>query len=203
MRYLDQYRKLHSDTIYGTSGNQFVPIVRQAIHETNATSVLEYGCGQSALSTHFRLPWVKFDPAIPAFSHQPSGRFDLIINTDVMEHVPEDEEDEILRHIQSLGANILFNISLRLAGQILPNGENAHCNLKTRKAWLNTLSRHFANTSMVRYDPIERDALFVTWTPTTLHRSEYRRRYSAGRQLQHWRSHLRGTLRTIVSRLRP
>ena len=63
-------------------------------------------------------------------------RADVVINTDVMEHIPAEDINEVLGHIKSLSNNVFFNISTRPANQKLPNGENAHCTVWSDEKWL-------------------------------------------------------------------
>ncbi len=77
----------------------------------------------------------KFDPAIGEYASVPELKADFLICNDVLEHIPKEDIDEILKLINSLGSNIYINACLRPAVNILPNGDNPHCTLKTMNWW--------------------------------------------------------------------
>lgn len=77
-----------------------------------------------------------FDPGVPAFQKMPEGRFDGVVCTDVLEHCPEEDLPWILGEMASKADNFLFaTVALYPAAKILPNGENAHCTLKSPEWW--------------------------------------------------------------------
>ena len=45
--------------------------------------------------------WVRYDPAIPELSTIPIERADFIVNTDVLEHIPEQDIGDVLEHISA------------------------------------------------------------------------------------------------------
>lgn len=85
----------------------------------------------------------RFDPAIPEYAAPPQGPYDFVICTDVFEHIPEYSSDgkqtpvlaEAEKKVLGLSDNIFLNVSTRLAMQILSDGQNAHCTLKTPATW--------------------------------------------------------------------
>jgi hypothetical protein len=91
----------------------------------------------------------RFDPAIPEYASFPQGKYDFLICTDVFEHIPEfggeNKAEPILENvieqILDLCPNPFLNISTRLAMQRLPDGQNAHCTLKSPQVWQDILQR--------------------------------------------------------------
>ncbi|WP_164927159.1 hypothetical protein [Chlorobaculum tepidum] len=71
--------------------------------------------------------------------------FDVVVNTDVLEHVPEAELDCVLRDFRKLSTNAIIIPHLAKATRILPNGENAHCTIKTPSEWAQVFKRHYAH----------------------------------------------------------
>lgn len=116
-------------------------------------SVLDYGCGQGNLADIFASYYgssiTKYDPAIPSFSQFPQGRFDLAVNTDVLEHIPTNEIDTVLNNIRKLADRAFFNIHLSEAAEILSNGENAHCTIQPPEWWRNKIEQHFGQAYIV------------------------------------------------------
>lgn len=146
-----QYAKIHRDGLYGQSSEFLLAqLQRQLVdRRLHPKRILDYGCGQSRL-----VDWIsklqdavacRYDPAIQKYSDLPEGPFDLLINTDVLEHVPEDNLDNVLREMRSLSENAFIVVSTRPAGKVLPNGENAHCTVWPSDKWLEKISAYFPN----------------------------------------------------------
>ena len=135
-----QYRAIHAKKDYGRSSEILIGIVQKHVYALpKITSILDFGCGRSRL-----VDWMgkihdaevfRYDPAIPEFSEMPADKVDLVICTDVMEHIPEEDIDSILKRIKGLSENAYFNISCREADEVLPNGENAHCSVHAHGWW--------------------------------------------------------------------
>ena len=114
------------------------------------TSVLDYGCGKGLIleSLDKKLKPLGmdiqgYDPCIEKFSGQPKPA-DILLCTDVLEHVEPDKTEEIINHIRSLTVNVCYLvIDLLPAVKLLPDGRNAHINLNTAGWWLNALSNSF------------------------------------------------------------
>jgi len=146
--YLDQYKIIHSETdTFGTSSIEFLYLVELIIKELKPKSVLDYGCGRSRLVEELKInsdiKRYRYDPAVKEYSVLPVEKVDFVINTDVLEHIPEEHLDELLSGIKSISENVFFNISNRLANKVLPNGENAHCTVKPPKWWQKKLESRF------------------------------------------------------------
>ena len=102
------------------------------------------------------------DPAIPELSGEPVGRFDLLINIDVLEHIPENELPALLEKMKGLAREALFIVDTKPASMILPNGENAHCTLHPHSWWKAMLARFFPTLVPIRVARRSR-AAFRTW----------------------------------------
>ncbi|MBI3317997.1 MAG: hypothetical protein HYZ90_02465 [Candidatus Omnitrophica bacterium] len=164
-KYVDLYSQLHSAKEYGQSCHEFSLQILACILDLKPAAVLEYGCGQSALHKTIGpegIRWVRYDPAIPSLSDLTITRCDLVINTDVMEHIPEQDVDDVLAHIRSFSENVFFNIATRPAKEILPNGENAHCTVWSSDQWLNRIKKHFPCAEVVFSYPLH-SCVIITW----------------------------------------
>lgn len=162
---VSQYSQLHQTKRYGHTANSYAPHVRACVVDLRATRVLEYGCGQSSLGEILATPgleWKRYDPAIPEFSSQPQEPVDLVVCTDVMEHIPEEDVEDVLRHIGSLSRNVFFNIATRAAKTVLPNGQNAHCTVWTIERWMEVLRKEFPEVQVVHIRP-NYSGLMITW----------------------------------------
>ena len=93
----------------GTSLLKHIPYLTRVIQEHRVKSVLDYGCGKGVWwGSFFWRPVMeahgvtvrRYDPAIEKFKDLPDSRYDLVICSDVLEHLhPEDTEELSLIHI--------------------------------------------------------------------------------------------------------
>lgn len=168
---INQYREIHANQEYGVSSYAMAKDIIPCIIELEAKSILDYGCGQSRLYERLKVNHstkvYRYDPAILEISVIPVSHVDLIVNTDVLEHIPEEDLDEILAHMKSLGENCFFNIHTGLAKQILPSGENAHCTIHPPEWWKDKIALFFPEA---RIDYIhKRGCIIKTWPKTNEH----------------------------------
>lgn len=163
--YIDQYKSIHKQSRYGVSGYKFIDQVQLCIAELRPSVVLDYGCGQTDLSGSLLLngaSFFRFDPAIEAVSKLEITKADFVINTDVMEHIPSQDIDDVLGFIRSLTDNAFFSIATNAAQEVLPNGSNAHCSVLTQEQWLNKIRKHFPDAILI--ESKRRGAcIIVTW----------------------------------------
>lgn len=175
--YIEQYKIVHNQSeSFGTSSIEFLHLANLIIQELQPGSILDYGCGKSSLIEELDInkntKKYRYDPAIEEYSVLPVDRVDLIINTDVLEHIPEEHLDEILNNISGISENVFFNISNRLASQRLPNGENAHCTVKPPEWWENRLEKHF-NLVQRLVSADKTASMFITFKTPPLFRLKF------------------------------
>ncbi len=81
-----------------------------------------------------------YDPGYAPYSTLPDGKFDAVISTDVLEHIPEEDIPWVLAEMFAYARQFLFcTIALYPAEKILPDGTNAHITLKDAGWWANQL----------------------------------------------------------------
>ena len=163
-RLVEHYAHIHRSKAYGQTCHGYAESILACLVDLKPRVVVEYGCGQSELER--MLPhaarWVRYDPAIPGIDRLTESQADFVINTDVLEHVPETDLDDLLAHIASLAGDVFFSISTRPALEILPDGRNAHCTVWPAARWVAMLARHFPRATLVHEQP--RDCcIVVTW----------------------------------------
>ncbi|MEQ9411656.1 MAG: hypothetical protein RIK87_28335 [Fuerstiella sp.] len=166
----DQYAQLHSAEQYGAGSARFALHIQACISDLKPRHILDYGCGQSLLGRELDLgtaTYHRYDPAIAEIAEVPVRAADLVINTDVMEHIPKPDLSEVLAHQRSLSAHVFFNIATRKASQYLPSGENAHCTIMTAQQWLRTIWTHFPDAELVADHP-GHSCLIITWKSPVL-----------------------------------
>lgn len=148
MRLLDQYKEMHKQGKFsGWSLEKHLEDIAKLLEQYECESVLDYGCGKAKYHPE---GWDKYEPALEEYSELPNKIYDAVICTDVLEHVPEDELDEVLKNIFTRSTKLVFlSISTRLAKKSLPNGENAHCTVKEPIWWNEKLSQYKTNQTLV------------------------------------------------------
>lgn len=139
--YLALQRKMHTDRKdYGISGYKYAQEIATAMELLGVKELLDYGAGRQTLREALPQYVVhSYDPCIEHLSGEPEPH-DMVVCTDVMEHIEEDRVDNVLDHIKELTRKVVFfQISTRLARKTLPNGENAHICVHPKEWWLNKL----------------------------------------------------------------
>ena len=149
MRLLEQYQKLHNKKNFfkGDSLKPHIQEIHDLIKQTGAKSVLDYGCGKARLhrkgrTSHWGVEVSFYDPAVEAFSKKPDGFFDGVICTDVLEHIPEEELEGVLKDIFQYTVKFVFlSISTKLADKKFPDGTNVHVTVKPEKWWIEFIGK--------------------------------------------------------------
>lgn len=140
---------------WGNGGKGWADVVQKFAFTLTAKTVLDYGCGQGSLKK--RLDEIRsglivreYDPGIPAKSALPE-RADLVVATDVLEHIEPELVDNVLAHIKSLAVcGVFLNIALSKANLILSDGRNAHLTVMPQEWWLEMLRKH--GYQIIRYN---------------------------------------------------
>ena len=163
---IQQYRDIHSREKYGNTSVKNLPYLLPHIDDLNPSSIVDFGCGLSILvddlSSACGAQGVRYDPAIPAYSAKPAGRFNLLLNIDVLEHVPETALDDLIGEMAGMADNAIIVIDTGPAVLILPDGRNAHISQFPQDWWARKLARHFSYLEPIRVRSTRR-AAFKTW----------------------------------------
>ena len=155
----NEYKKelfdLHSRYSWGITAGKYVGetlIAFLNLHPEIKT-ILDYGCGEGTLAPFIisagitDRKWALYDPGVPEFSDEPTGRYDLVITTDVLEHVEEIMLNKVLAHMRSLTGRFLFNeIACSYCnvkfGAGPYKGQDLHINLKVPDIWRQRLKHN-------------------------------------------------------------
>ncbi len=139
------------------SGQSLIPqadSIRTLIIRYGAESILDYGCGKGfqygpmniknadgrvlgSIKEYWGVKQIScYDPSYVPHSNLPSGKFDGVISTDVLEHCPEEDMDWILDEIFRYATKFVFaNVACFPAKKHLPSGENAHITIYPALWW--------------------------------------------------------------------
>jgi hypothetical protein len=158
--YLAEQVRLHAEPRgYGGRGDKWADVVAaliQAVHthkeiaaigersQDEPLTVLDYGCGQGKLGpavmgkfldSPLIVAWANLDHARPEFRRMPDPA-DLVVCTDVLEHIEPEKIMAVLDHLRALTRVELFTvISLVPTEKKLSDGRQAHILLKPESWW--------------------------------------------------------------------
>jgi hypothetical protein len=160
-----QYREMHVEgerflgipaerTFPGLSLPQQAGRIKRLVDAAAARNILDYGSGKGrqyelrnvrgtdgriheSIQDFWDVDFVHcYDPCYEPFSKLPSGRFDGVICTDVLEHCPEEDLAWIVDELFGYAERFVFaNVACYPAKKRLPTGENAHCTIKPLAWW--------------------------------------------------------------------
>jgi len=124
--YVEQLQKEHSGSKWGSSAVKYsgAAVAQLISRRPYLQTALDYGCGKGTLATEFpQLEWTEYDPGIPGKDVKPQGTFDLVTNTDVLEHVEPDLLDEVLAELVARTGKVLFlDIACYPTGKLFGEG---------------------------------------------------------------------------------
>ena len=142
--YLEQQLALHALGYYGLEGQKWAVQVEDLAQAMNTTDILDYACGSGTLAKSLpELPIREYDPCVVGKDVEPIAA-DLVICTDVLEHIEPEFIDDVLDHIKSLTKRIvMFTIDLQPANKTLPDGRNAHILLRSPRWWTRKINHRF------------------------------------------------------------
>lgn len=127
--------------------------IKSYIDKYGAKTLLDYGCGKgvqyqpaqvkvsdgrvfNSIPEFWGVTVALYDPAYTPFSTLPTGKYEAVISTDVLEHCPEDDVDWIVDEIFGYATKFVYaNVACYPASKRLPNGENAHTTIKPLEYW--------------------------------------------------------------------
>lgn len=127
---------------WGGDGAKHAKEVLKLRMEWECMTILDYGCGTGGLEKAVHPIRVSgFDPGVVGKEGMPKP-CDLVVCSDVLEHVEADKLGNVLDHIYRLsGVGAYIVISTRPAIAALPNGQNAHLVIEDAAWWCQTIQR--------------------------------------------------------------
>ncbi len=157
------YARLHDDgrpttghsaasTFSGVSLREHVDPIGRLVREHGVRTLLDYGAGKASLylnapgepetSRHKIMPaWgdvrvTCYDPGYAPFAAPHAARYDGVICTDVLEHIPAEDIGWVLNHLFATARRFVYAVAACYpAKKILPDGSNAHCTVRPPAWW--------------------------------------------------------------------
>ena len=165
---LDSYKKLHKEEgkFRGISLVPLVPTLMNITKENNCKTLLDYGCGKAipyskkeCKSIGLKKPVQElcnldsfdlYDPAYPKYNKLSKKKYDIVVCTDVMEHIAEQDIDYVLKDILSHSKKTVFlNISCQPALKHFKEGkfkgQNVHVSVFNGHWWSNKVKNIWNN----------------------------------------------------------
>ena len=155
---IDSYKVLHEQEgkFKGISLAPLVPTLMSIIKQNKCKTLLDYGCGKAIPYDKDRCEEVGlkntvqelcniesfdlYDPAYEKYAELPDKKYDVVVCTDVLEHIAEQDIDYVLTQILSRSNKIVFlNISCRPAVKHFKEGKfkgkNVHISVFDPSWW--------------------------------------------------------------------
>jgi 2-polyprenyl-3-methyl-5-hydroxy-6-metoxy-1,4-benzoquinol methylase len=151
-QYAEQQHMLHENPAYGISGQKYATQIQRLCEQLGTRDVLDWGCGKATLQKNLPFPIQNYDPFVKEYS-QPPKPADVVVVTDVMEHIEEDFVGDVLDEIAKLTKHVVFfQIATGPASKTLPDGRNAHITQHKGSWWMNVLLMCFEPISFQATD---------------------------------------------------
>jgi hypothetical protein len=135
--YREQLMRKHGRGKWGADGAKHVTNALAYADLLEAETILDYGCGEMKFAEAMKPRRVSgFDPGVPGREGMPKP-CDLLVSTDVLEHVEPEKLNNVLGHMRSVclkGAYLV--IATRPAKALLPDKRNAHLIVKPADWWI-------------------------------------------------------------------
>lgn len=163
---IEQYRVIHATRkIYSRGGciQRYVKDVADIVSKVPTSTILDYGCGKGKQYTEDKIheSWgimpTLFDPGVVGIHKLPEGKFDGVICTGVLEHIPELEIKETLARLASYAEKWCFLvIGVGPTNKKLLDGRQAHVTIKSPSWWNNRINAAFLESGALvwrHYEP--------------------------------------------------
>lgn len=141
---------------YGTSGTNYADSVFMIACKMSKgmdhVDILDYGCGKGSFKKAIIENYHIFAHALKIHEYDPNitGKdapplpADIVVCTDVLEHVEPQCTQATLRHIASLAKQVaVIGVCVKPATKSLPDGRNAHINIRQHDWWYRNIKKYF------------------------------------------------------------
>lgn len=158
--YKDQLVQYHAaKPNWGSTARRWSQQVIAHAKALGAKTVLDYGSGTGSLRLDLEpagLVVREYDPGVPGKEADPD-RADMVVALDVLEHIEPECLTDVLGHMDLLAIKGMFAvIALYPAGNILPDGRNAHLIVESPEWWVARLTETISPVVKTDYELVVR-----------------------------------------------
>jgi hypothetical protein len=137
----------------GLSILQYADDIGAFIHKVGATTVLDWGCGGAAAYSSPHKLWYHwglarkdvtlYDPSFKKFSTLPARKADMVVCSDVLEHIVGNEVDAFISNLFTRAMKAVWaSVCCREAKKVFPNSTiNLHVTIKPYAWWHDRFTR--------------------------------------------------------------
>lgn len=173
-KYAKLNQELHATcNHYGCKSHRHFNRVAAVMSNHQCRSVLDYGCGKGSLVRKFaesapQVPCQGYDPGHPDYPGPPR-QADMVVCTDVLEHIEPECLETVLRELRELSRIGLFLvIALRPdSSKLLPDGTNPHKIVQGLDDWMADMQgiwgRHRFELTVIDYAIDKQLTCSVEW----------------------------------------
>ena len=133
-----------------------LPTIKELMNDLELTSLLDFGCGKgnayylsfpmdgemyANVYEYLNIPTASvhlYDPCVDAFANKPRQEqtYDVVVCTDVLEHIPEQDVDTVLEEmVYHADKLMVFKIAAHESFAHFKDGTNAHVTVKPASWW--------------------------------------------------------------------
>jgi hypothetical protein len=151
--------------LYGRSSEDLLEKIAPIIFKENPKSIMDFGCGRSSLINYFwkdgNRKLTKYDPAIREHKKLVVEHHDIVLCTDVFEHIPEIYLGGMIKTLHEISSKAIITVSLIPARKKLPNGWNAHITIRPPEFWTDLIGLYYKKINIIEQD---KNGIFLkTW----------------------------------------
>lgn len=138
-KYKKMLQTIHESTPFGKRV-KFPKHLESFIDEIRPTSMIDFGCGKGRLIERIKETYPSitirgYDPGNVKFSYPIENPVDLLMSTDVLEHIEPVYLDETLKFLSTKSRYVYHQIACSPAKLVLPDGRNAHLIIENQSWW--------------------------------------------------------------------
>ena len=158
---IEKYKLFHKNgiknqpgesTFLGYSLSKWIVKIQENIKINSCSTLIDFGCGKgflyknkikignknyNSISDFWGIDDLYlYDPGIEEYSIYPKKKYDAVICTDVIEHIPEDDVINFIESLFKLANKFIFVVIATIpASKYFEDGNNIHLCIKNQSVW--------------------------------------------------------------------